>query len=279
MTQSQAADGAVIIPMQSQHEVVGLIPAAGGATRLSPLPCSKELYPIGLLEETNPQNARPKVVAHYLLERLGRAGICKAFIVLRSGKWDIPAYFQEGKMVNMSLAYLAVSESSSVPETLNYAYPFVQNSLVALGFPDILFEPADAYVRVLERQKTTGAEVVLGLFPTSRPEKADMVDFDDGGRIREIVIKPTHTVLRYAWTIAVWTPVFSRFLQHYVARATERAAYAPPASESFVGNVFQAALKEGMRIESTLFPEGYHLDIGTPEDLVRAVQDHFGKDR
>jgi glucose-1-phosphate thymidylyltransferase len=29
------------------REIIGLIPAGGVAERLSPLPCSKEIYPIG----------------------------------------------------------------------------------------------------------------------------------------------------------------------------------------------------------------------------------------
>jgi len=31
-----------------RQNVVGLVPATGRATRITPLPCSKELYPIGL---------------------------------------------------------------------------------------------------------------------------------------------------------------------------------------------------------------------------------------
>jgi glucose-1-phosphate thymidylyltransferase len=73
------------------QQVVGLIPAAGHATRLAPLPFSKELYPIGFHE--GPHGPRPKVVAHYLLEKLHAAGIRRVFVVLRDGKWDIPAYF------------------------------------------------------------------------------------------------------------------------------------------------------------------------------------------
>ncbi len=34
-------------PERKESEVIGLIPAGGQAKRLSPLPCSKELYPIG----------------------------------------------------------------------------------------------------------------------------------------------------------------------------------------------------------------------------------------
>lgn len=71
-----------------QQEVIGLLPAGGQATRISPLPCSKELYPIGFRPQAD-GSLRPKVVSHYLLEKMRLAGIRKAFFLLRPGKRDI----------------------------------------------------------------------------------------------------------------------------------------------------------------------------------------------
>jgi glucose-1-phosphate thymidylyltransferase len=64
-------------------EIVGIVPAAGQATRISPLPCSKELYPIAL--RRGQSGARPKVVSHYLFEHMRQAGIRKAYVILREG--------------------------------------------------------------------------------------------------------------------------------------------------------------------------------------------------
>ena len=93
-------------------EVIGLIPAGGQASRIAPLPCSKELYPIGF-QLTKEQGPRPKVVSQYLLEKMSLAGISKAYLVLRPGKWDIPAYFGDGSRLNMHLAYLLFTETGS----------------------------------------------------------------------------------------------------------------------------------------------------------------------
>ena len=82
---------------------------------------------------------RPKVVSHYLLEKMRLAGVSKAFVVLRDGKWDIPAYFGDGGMLDMNLAYLMMKLPYGAPYTADQAYPFLQHSLVAFGFPDILF--------------------------------------------------------------------------------------------------------------------------------------------
>ena len=42
--------------------------------------------------------------------------------------------------------------------------------------------------------------------------------------------------------------------------------------ELFMSNVIQAAIKSNIHVESVLFSDGFCLDIGTPDDLVKAVQ-------
>ncbi|HEY7213872.1 MAG TPA: hypothetical protein VIC28_04540 [Thermoanaerobaculia bacterium] len=128
--------------IKNPFPLVGLIPAAGRAERLGPLPCSKELLPVGFRE--TPKGPVPKVVGHYLLERFRAGGIRQVFMVLHESKWDIPRYFGSGEIADVALAYLSIPGSRSVPETLDRAYPFVRDSLVALGFPDVIFEPVDA---------------------------------------------------------------------------------------------------------------------------------------
>ncbi|MBA3732391.1 MAG: dTDP-glucose pyrophosphorylase [Gammaproteobacteria bacterium] len=251
---------------EPQDDVIGLIPAGGQATRLGRLPCSKELYPIGF--QTDPART-PKVVSHYLLERLRVAGVRRVFIILRAGKWDIPAYFGEGAWLSMDLAYLLMGAPFGTPYTLDQAWPFVRHARVALGFPDILFEPVDVYASLLARQTRTGATVVLGLFPASRPRKCDLVDIDEHGRVRRIVVKPFATELRFTWMTAVWTPVFSEFMHHHLAARLSRQS--TPSRELFIGDVIQAAIDDGLSVEAECFATGRALDIGTPDELGEAI--------
>ncbi len=60
-------------------------------------------------------------------------------------------------MLNMHFTYLMVGLPYGTPFTLDQAYPFVQNTLVAFSFPDIIFDADDAFVRLLERQAETRA--------------------------------------------------------------------------------------------------------------------------
>jgi glucose-1-phosphate thymidylyltransferase len=249
--------------------LLGLIPAAGRAERLGPLPCSKELLPIGFRE--TPRGPAPKVAGHYLLERFRAAGVGKAFMVLHESKQDVPRYFGTGEIAGVALAYLSIPGSRSVPETLDRAFPFVDGAIVALGFPDVLFEPVDAYAPLIARQAATGADLVLGLFPAERHQTTDMVELDAKGRVVRVEIRPARTALRFNWLIAVWSPVFTRFLHEAVRGAATDGSDGP---ELQIGAVVRSAVEAGLRVEGVEFPAGSYRDVGTPGELAAAMREN-----
>lgn len=258
----------------SEREVIGLIPAAGEAKRIAPIPCSKELFPVGFSAPSDQGVPLPKVACQYLIESMRTSGVENVFCVLREGKWDIPAYLQDGRALNVNLAYLMMGRPFGVPFTLDQAYPFVRDALIVCGFPDILFRPTDAFVHLLGRQAETGAEIVLGLFPTDRPQKVDMVEIDAHGRVRDIVIKPTQTSLRYTWLIAAWTPAFTSYMHSHVCGISNMEQDEPASgrSEIFLGDVIRSAIRDDMSVDTVNFAAGEYLDIGTSDDLSRAVR-------
>jgi glucose-1-phosphate thymidylyltransferase len=246
--------------------LLGLIPAAGRAERLGPLPCSKELLPIGFRETT--RGPAPKVAGHYLLERFRAGGISKAFIVLHESKVDVPRYFGTGEVADVALAYLMIPGSRSVPETLERAFPFVEGAVVALGFPDVIFQPVDAYARLVERQAATAADLVLGLFPTERFQSTDMVELGPDGRVVRVEVRPESTALRFNWLIAVWGPAFTRFLHETVQ------GQAAGEEEFQIGTVVQGAVAAGLHVEGVEFPGGSYRDVGTPAELAAAMREN-----
>ena len=156
-----------------------------------------------------------------------------------------------------------------VPYTLDQAYPFVQVAIVALGFQISSFNLKKRLCLCWPGWRPSDADVVLGLFPTDRPEKVDMVDLDDDSRVLHIAIKPRQTHLRYTWGLAVWKPTFTHFLHEHLIAIKTSAKVRP---ELFVGDVIQAAIDDGLRVEAVHVADTPYLDIGTPEDLVRAVK-------
>ena len=82
-------------------DLVGLMPAGGKATRVAPLPCSKELYPVGFRRVGQRDDVRPKVICHYILEKMRMADVTKVYVIIRKDKWDIPAYLADGTMLDI----------------------------------------------------------------------------------------------------------------------------------------------------------------------------------
>src|SRR5688572_5297948 len=175
--------------MPSDTELVGLIPAGGYSTRLSPLPCSKELFPIGW-EKDETGKMIPKVASHFLLDKYRAAGIKKVYFILRKGKWDIPQYYGDGSMLDMDFAYLMMNHPHGHPFTLDQAFPFTKNNLVAFGYPDILLAPEDAFCHLIEKQKDTKADVVLGIFPLEPSQRwKDILAVGPDGKIQTIALE------------------------------------------------------------------------------------------
>ena len=90
-----------------------------------------------------------------------------------------------------------------VPYTLDQAYPFIKDALILFGFPDIIFQPEDAFTQLLDRQAETDSDIVLGLFPVNRRHRGDRVALDDKGWIKNTEIDPKATKLKLTWIIAV----------------------------------------------------------------------------
>lgn len=243
--------------------MIGLIPAAGRARRLGPLPCSKELLPIAVEEGREPP---VRVLARHLLDSLALAGVERAVMVIDPAKRDLVEYLGEGGVPGPKVAFVLKPGSASVPETLDAAYPLVGGSVVALGFADVLFAPTEAFTRLLARYADGGADLVLGLFPATDCGSTDMVELGPEGRVLAIEVRPPQSALAHNWLLAVWGPRFSRFLHETVAGLD------PACGEVQLGDLFRRALAAGLEARGVAFPDGRWLDVGTPAALALALR-------
>ena len=246
--------------MTEYQRVIGLVPAAGNASRIAPIHCSKEIYPV------TQGDGRSKPIALYLLNHFKRAGAVKNYFVIRRGKWDIPVYFCSKHEESYNNAYIVTEATRGVPFTIDKAYAFLQDSIVLFGFPDIVFSPENAFQLLLKKQQETGADLVLGLFNADNPQKMDMVQFNEDAEVCDVKIKPSQTKLRKTWIIALWTPVFSSFLHRSVTAISREKN----TKEVQLGDIFRVAIRNQMKICYVDFEGGRYLDIGTPDDLAKA---------
>jgi glucose-1-phosphate thymidylyltransferase len=146
---------------------------------------------------------------------------------------------------------------------------------VALGFPDILFEPEDAFVQMKNNLLAGDADVLLGLVPSDQSQRSDMISFNEQGKIQEIVIKQNRPDLKYSWFIALWKPSFTRYMNEYLENLIrinpqgQIVLQDGSAREVFVGDVIQSAIKTGLTAGYQIFENGKFTDMGTTAELVK----------
>lgn len=246
--------------------IVGLVPAAGYARRLSPLACSKEIITTGF-HHTENGFVRPYVACENLFGHMRAANITRALIVLREGKWDIPTYLRDGQIVGIDLCYVVTRATAGAPHTLDKAYPFLGEAHVALGFPDILFTANNAFARLISLQAATNADVVLGLFPSDPKHASDRTVLSDT-RIEKIIVKSLDEDLFYTWAIAFWTPRFTKFLHEYLSTQSRPTDVT---GELYLGHIIQAAIEARLDVRGTLVSDKPFIDIGVPENLASVL--------
>lgn len=254
--------------MDDSCDLVGIVPAAGKGSRISPLPSSKELFPVGFTDGVHQGTPRryPKVVSQFLLEQLRQAGAKRAIITISPTKTDILQYYGDGSALQLPLAYVVQREAWGMPYAIDAAYPWLSSDSVSLfGMPDTVFGPANALEQLVSFHQQHQADITLALFPTTTPWHFGMVDIDARGTALQIVDKPPATELRYLWGAGCWNYRFSSLLHE--ALPTQR-----PTHEIVLGDLFQEALTRGLKVMGLPMEQGVYLDIGSPEGLQRVME-------
>jgi glucose-1-phosphate thymidylyltransferase len=224
--------------------VVGVVPAAGRASRLQPLDCSKELLPVG---------GRP--VMDYVIKRMRAVSPAEVRVVTRREKRDVVARAEE-LGATVVLARPATLSASVLAGTDDLA----AEDVVLLGFPDTIWEPVDGFATLI-RSLQEGSEAALGLFDFDEPERCDVVTLDEAGAVTHVTARPRVPPSNLVWGCAA----FRARVLHGLRPEDEVAAYLDLlARRGAVG---------GVRLS------GVYFDIGTKEALARAQGMRGGGER
>ena len=237
------------------EDAVGLIPAAGKGVRLG-LPYPKELYPI--IREN-----RYKPVAQFIVNNLTQAGVSDVVFVINETKHQLIGHFGNGRRFGCHIAYVVQesgpaegkSTSPGLAHALDSAYRLVRQKTVFFGMADTIIEPQDAFSRAWASAEDED-DMMLVVFPTTRPEKFGMVRVDDAGRVLEIVDKPRQTTLTEMWGCIIWRPRFTEHLHECVARGATDFAL-----------ILNQAIAQGLRVRAFPVRDGSYADLGTYEEL------------
>jgi glucose-1-phosphate thymidylyltransferase len=225
---------------------IGILPAAGLATRLGSPGLPKELLPVVFDELEG--GLRPVPVIEHTLQSMAEAGVERAYVVIAAHKLELVRVLGAGQA--LPVAFVCQPDPVGLTDAVLCALRWCEDQTVCLALPDTWFEPTNALAAL--RPVLTGADLVLGVFPTEHPHELGPVRFD-GQRVVEVLDKPVSTDLRNTWGIAAWTPRFSTLLRE--------------ADPGPIGYAFQQAVEAGLRVRAVWFPRGRFTDVGTARSL------------
>jgi len=158
--------------INAMRTVVGVIPAAGYATRLGARAGSKEMILV---------RGRPMI--DYLLERFDAAGAGRIRLTTRAAKTDLVEYATRRGLE------VCFGDPPHVGASIALALDGLDpGDLVLVGFPDTIWAPVDGFAQLLPLLDV--APVAVGLFTTSQPERCDVAIVGSDGRVTGIVTKP-----------------------------------------------------------------------------------------
>lgn len=246
------------------NNFIGILPAAGQASRLRPFRYPKELLPIVFAYDRPSGSARPVLAAEYSLIAMREAGIRKCIIIINEGKTEILKYFGDGSGLGMKLVYAVQSQPSGLPQAINAAKDWLEGANVCLALPDTVFRPRCAIAKICEELQGAAADLVLGVFPTLEPQNLGPVRIAADGRVLEVQDKPAVTDLRNTWGVAAWSPRFTTLLDQSV---TLWAGDELNVREHPLGEIFDEAVRSGLQVRPVIFENGGYIDAGKPEGL------------
>jgi NDP-sugar pyrophosphorylase family protein len=223
--------------MSASSELVGLVPAAGYATRLQPLEGSKETVAV---------QGRP--LMSFLLERMRFAGCSRIRVTTRPEKADVIA------LAELEGLEIVLGNPASVSESLLAALEGLDGDAIALaGFPDTIWRPLDGFTQILNPVRE-GEDLVLGLFRVSEPERCDIVELSALGRIERITVKPPRPATDLTWGL----------LAARVSLLRNLAGWSEPGH--FFDSIAQTRPLRGVLLA------GPYEDAGTRESLTRLAR-------
>jgi glucose-1-phosphate thymidylyltransferase len=238
---------------EARPSVIGIVPAAGRATRLPNREGSKELIHVG-----------DRAIADYLIESMIDAGATRLCIVIAPGKQDILEHFGDRAANGVPISYVYQTEPTGMSDAIDLSHAHLRGATVLMGMPDTIVNPPDSLARAHDELRRSGADIVLAIAPTDEPHRLGPVIFDSSGDVQEILDKPQLPPHDLVWTVACWNARVTEFLHDRLA-APRR-----PGDEAPLGLIFQDALEHGFRVRAVPFAGGRYIDAGTERGLAAA---------
>ncbi|MBV9546804.1 MAG: nucleotidyltransferase family protein [Chloroflexi bacterium] len=235
--------------------MLGIIPAAGAASRLQPLAFSKEMLPVGSSVDEHGVE-RPKAVSEFLVERMMHAGADRVCFVLSPEKTDIIPYYAR-HWAARRFCYVVQEQPNGLCDALFRALHVMRDDEdVLIGLPDTVWFPVDGFSRL------PAGELSFLLFPVDAPSRFDAVVTAADGSVTEIQVKAVRPSTNWVWG-AFRMPALTFRTLHALWSEPERG-------DEYVGTLVNDYLARGGRALGLQAGERYY-DVGTVDGYRAAI--------
>lgn len=234
--------------------MIGIIPAAGSATRMGGIP--KMLLPIPggfLLKQHIDMMLKPQATRVFVganPDNLNVLQMCTPYYApdALTNTW-----------VGTVKSYVTMADTVlSIYEMLSDWGSSIRRTEILFGMPDTYFDDNQAFVK-LAAALDDGADVAVGLFHVrqSQRHKLGMCAFDPRTQqILQVIDKSHTTTLAWAWGVLAWKPTFWQFIR---------------AEDPHVGYALPRAIDAGLDVRAVRM-EGEYFDCGTPDEYFECIE-------
>lgn len=208
--------------------MIGILPAAGKASRINGLP--KYLLPI-----------RDTYLLDWHTTGMNAVGCARIMIGVSPQSASILLDLVPGRML-----YLAQHRATMTQTVLSALNVVDRQQSVLFSMPDTYWQSPNVFLP-LQLALTNGADVAVALFKVRPGQKYGGMCRVEGNQVVEVIDKPEHTDLGYIWGALAWKPAFWGCLD---------------AHDPHVGYGLPRAIAAGMDVRAVLCDGGYW-DCGT----------------
>ena len=231
----------------------GLIPAAGSGTRLGPFTHAipKELLPVG-----------NKAVVEHVVEAFVIAGITDITIVISPKKHGLSDYFGSGKRFGVNLTYVVQDERLGLANAVAAGEHIINSSPFAVVLGDNFFAPNTVLQNLKMFHEENNADVTIGVVKVTDVTRHGIIR-NDGIFVVDLVEKPEPENAPSNLGIAgiyIFEPVLFDAIRK--TKPGHKGEYQ-------LTDSIKVLVDQGAKV---VYKEiaGIHIDVGTPEDLMRA---------